>query len=132
MTTEMTTDIALGLIAHERAPRYPRRKVNRRVVCADGFKVSVQASAMHYAHDSSGKAPYWDLDFDATPAYPFVSCEIGNPSEDLDGVTALAEHDADGVWSWVPINVVRDLLDAHGGVTGFEAAPDQASERSGE
>ena len=115
-TAALTTQRAVDTIAYERAPRYPGRTVNKRVVCADGFAVSVQASAMHYANDSSGSAPYWQLDDDPPPDYPFVTFERGNAdTTDLD---VLAEWDSGGVWAWVPRDVVIDLLDSHGARRG--------------
>lgn len=119
-TTDLTTTAAVEAVAWERAPRYPKRTVNRRIICADGFTVSVQASPMHYAHDSGeddDRSPYW-RGIDPEVYYPFTTFEVGNTSEaDL---SALAEWDAGGVWAWVPRQVVADLLDAHGGAVGWE------------
>lgn len=83
--TPLSTARAVEAVAWGRAPRYKKRTVNRRVVCADGFKVSVQASAMHYANDShpSGEPAYWRMD-DVEPAYPFTTFEVGNPSGPLE------------------------------------------------
>lgn len=124
-TTTLDTARAVSLIAHERAPRHDGGRVNRRVRCADGFLVSVQASAHHYAHDSSGEAPYWKTP--TTPgqmagvAYPFVTFEVGNPSDEPAPSEVWDEYESSGVWAWVPSQVVADLLDAHGGAVGWEA-----------
>jgi hypothetical protein len=120
-TAPLTTALAVEAVAWERAPRYPGRTVNLRVVCADGFSVSVQASNMNYAEDShpSGKAAYW-RGLDAEPVYPFTSFEVGYPSADPEPVDVWAEYDNGGVWAWVPRQVVADLLDLHGGAVGWQ------------
>lgn len=129
----LTTTIAVEAIAWERAPRYPNHRVNRRIVCVDGFKVSVQASGNHYANDShpAGEsnedglptdAPYW-RDPDAAVNYPFITFEVGNPSSDPTPEYVWNEYYSAGVWAWVPRQVVAALLDAHGGAYAWEIAP---------
>jgi hypothetical protein len=115
----LTTALAVEAIAWERAPRYPKRTVNRRVVCADGFAVSVQASRMHYANDQSAEAPYWGTDDDPI-FYPFATFEVGNPSADPTPAEVWDEYESGGVWAWVPREVVADLLDSHGGAVSWE------------
>lgn len=115
---ELGTTKALDLIAYGRAPRQRGGRLNLRVVCADGWACSVQASSWHYANDSGdGEAPYW-RGLDAEPVYPFVSFEIGG-IDDGD-MSLLDEWDSDGVWAWVPRENVAALLDSHGGVVRWE------------
>lgn len=119
-TASLTTQLAVDAIAYERAPRRASRRVNYRIICADGFKVSVQASEMHYATDShpTAEAPYW-RDTDAEPiAHPFREFEIGSVSKA--DVPSLDEWDSDGVWAWVPRDAVVGLLDSHGGAVAWE------------
>lgn len=113
---KLTTETALDLIAHERAPKYRGATgPNKAVRCADGFRVSVQASSMHYAHDSSGgEAPYWSLDPEIV--YPFVSFELGYPTE---CVPCWPDDVDDGVWGFVPRETVAQILEAHGGVVAW-------------
>jgi len=124
-TTEgaaLTTTLALDAVAWGRAPRHDGGlRVNRRVVCADGFKVSVQASSSHYARDShtSGEAPYW-RGFDAEAVWPFVEFELGAPDPEPKH-EPLDEYESGGVWAWVPREIVAGLLDAHGGAVGWES-----------
>lgn len=115
--TTLTTSAAVELIANERAPRYPNGKVNRRVVCTDGYRVSVQASAWHYSIDSAGRRPFGDDD----AAHPFVSFEVGNPDADPTPAEVWDERESGGVWAFVPRGVVADLLEAHGGAVAWEA-----------
>ena len=115
--TTLTTETAVEAIAWERAPRYPGSWVNCRVVCADGFTVSVQASNRHYAEDSSGRAPYWT---GANPEYPFIAFEVGHPTEDPAPKRVWSKYDSGGVWAWVPRRVVANLLKYHGGAVAWE------------
>lgn len=120
----LTTEMALDLIAHERAPKYRGTTgPNKAVHCADGFRVSIQASWVHYSHDSEGKrpdllskrlcSPRNDLATDAV--HPFVSFELDYPSEDVPG---WPDAD-DSVWGYVPRETVAQILDAHGGVVAW-------------
>lgn len=124
-TTTLTTQLAIEAVEYERAPRHPGRSVNRRIVCADGFALSVQASPNHYANDSSDEAPYWKTD--PAPgqmpgvAYPFTTFEVGNPTSELEPAEAWAHYDNDGTWAWVPPQLVAETLDAHGGAVAWEA-----------
>lgn len=126
-TTDVTTEHAIGAVAYERAPRYKGRTVNRRIICADDFRVSVQASAMHYAHDMCGEAPYWSLEDEGCVAYPFVTFEVGHATGGEVGPAEVwSQYDSGGVWAWVPARVVSDLLGAHGGAIAWEATPSGA------
>lgn len=116
--SELTTPLALDAIAWERAPRYAGRTVNMRICCADGYRLSVQASHMHYANDATGGAPYWKGD-DST-VYPFTSFEIGAVDRNPEPADVWDEFDSGGVWAWVPRAVVADLLDLHGGAVAWE------------
>lgn len=122
VVSELTTSLAVEAVAWGRAPRQGGRTVNHRIVCADGFLVSVQASERHYANDSTGKAPYWALG-DADIRWPFTTFEVGNPSDDPGPAEVWDEYESGGVWAWVPRVVVADLLDAHGGAVAWEGVP---------
>lgn len=117
--TTLTTAQAVEAVAWERAPRYPGRLVNRRIACADGYTVSVQASTHHYANDGGPEAPYWRGD-DTEIVYPFTTFEIGNPTADPQPASVWDEYDSGGVWAWVPRLIVADLLDLHGGAVAWE------------
>lgn len=118
----LTTEAAVEAIAWGRAQKWPNSRINLPVVCADGFEVSVQASASHYAQDShpSGEAAYWRGPLDDEPAWPFVSFEVGYPTEDPTPAEVWDEYEGGGVWAWVPRQVVADLLDSHGGAVAWK------------
>lgn len=74
-----------------------------RVVCADGFNMSVQAGHGLYSAPIAKVCP------------PFVTVEVGFPSK---WVPSFAEHD-DGtgdVFGHVPVEVVNEVIAAHGGI----------------
>ena len=124
-TRHLTTQLAIEAVKYERAPRHDGGRVNRRIVCADGFKVSVQASAWHYANDSdpSGKPPYWrsvgNPSNDPGIFYPFTAFEVGNPTTEPTD-RAWQDYESGGVWAWVPPRLVAELLDEHGGAIAWE------------
>lgn len=114
--------VHLEAVAWGRAPTYSNGRTAHRILCADGFSISVQASPHHYSDDSSdGEAPYWT---DREPVYPWTSFEVAYPSAPIagwpepdDGSTAL--------WSWVPKEQVAQLLTEHGGTVGWTMRGDQ-------
>ena len=79
------------------------------VVCADGFKVSIQASKMHYS-----------IPRDNVRAYR--ACELGYPSEADDLIKEYAEGEdyTDTVYGYVPAKVIQALLEKHGGIVSGE------------
>lgn len=128
MSSRLFTRTALDAVRWERAPRNPGSRVNRRIVCRDGYAVSVQASPDHYANDDSdGEAPYWKGP-DPEVAYPFVTVEVGNPTADPEPAAAWEQYESGGVWAWVPIGLVECLLLAHGGAVMWEHDARERSE----
>jgi hypothetical protein len=76
-----------------------------RVVCADGFTMSVQADEFTYCdpRDSVG---------------PWSKVEIGFPSERVEKFMEWAENDdkpTKTVYGWVPLDVVAEVVEDHGG-----------------
>lgn len=75
------------------------RENRPKAICADGFKMSIQASEDHYCQkDDEGS---------------YVSVEVGFPSlpEPL-----LDEYGDDGVYGYVPLTVVDAIIAKHGGI----------------
>ena len=76
-----------------------------KVVCADGFYVSVQASSRHYCEPRSDAGPWTEF-------------ELGYPSEPDELITQYAEspdRPTDTVYGYVPVGVVEALIAKHGG-----------------
>ena len=80
---------------------------NRRVVCADGFEMSVQAHAGAYCSPRG----------DNKPKYTHV--EIGFPSEEEPMLMDYAEEankPTETVYGYVPVQTVTNVLAKHGGI----------------
>ena len=86
------------------------RKFFNRVVCADGFSMSVQASEFNYCSPRSDVGPW-------------ASVEVGFPSEREPAPEKYAEDPSaeikDGkvqtVYGWVPMSTIKDIVQSHGG-----------------
>lgn len=81
--------------------------VRKPIVCADGFKVSVQGGTeFHYC----------------IPRYhcnEYESVELGFPTMKDDLIMEYAENESiptRTVYGWVPIEVVEQLVEKHGGM----------------
>ena len=95
------------------------------IVCADGFKLSVQASWGHYAIDSAGKRPELKITrphtFTSDAVLPWASVEVGYPSArpepwaDWEQYCDSPSDPTSTVYGYVPVDLVRALIDAHGG-----------------
>jgi len=82
------------------------RRPCKKIVCADGFTVSVQASTSHYCTPRDNDGPYSEV-------------ELGYPSEPVEAWMEYAEHSdrpTMTVYGYVPIEVVEVVLEYHGGV----------------
>lgn len=82
------------------------RNPARAILCADGFMVSIQASSSHYCSPRANDGPYSHF-------------ELGYPSEPDDLITEYAEDGerlTQTVYPMVPLQVVLDLVNRHGGV----------------
>lgn len=80
-----------------------------RLLCDDGWSISVQAGVFSYSIPRSQTGPY-------------TSVECGFPSEMDEHLQPFAEdpNDPTGtVYPYVPIEIVINALAAHGGVVGY-------------
>ena len=94
----------------------------QRIVCLDGFSMSVQADSSMYC------SPREDgIDT------KYIQVEIGYPSEEdvllneyVEGTSNSrldvenAESYTESVYPWVPAEVVKEVIDKHGGMIGGE------------
>ena len=86
-------------------------KSNEVVVCADGFRMSVQASAASYSIPRMTGAP------------TYTEVEVGFPSarEELLMEWAEDRDDPTGtVYGYVPVRVVTNVIAKHGGMVSGE------------
>jgi len=80
--------------------------IRPRVVCNDGFSVSIQASRGHYCYPREDNLQeYQEVEL----GYPDVADEIIEDYADGDDLTNT-------VYAFVPIEVVEELLAKHGGI----------------
>ncbi len=78
----------------------------KRVECADGFSISIQAGFYTYSEPRCDKA------------WPYTKVELGFPSEQ-DHLIDIYAEDPDTtqtVYGYVPIKVVNKLIKKHGGI----------------
>ncbi len=78
-----------------------------RIVCRDGFSMSVQAHSGSYCSPRDGGKGPWD------------SVELGFPSareELLMPYVEDSENPTDTVYGYVPIEVVEQVIEKHGGI----------------
>ena len=89
-------------------------KRNKLVICADGFKMSVQA------HDGA----YCEPRLDAQRKYTLV--EIGFPSAKEPLLMPWCEDDrkpTETVYGYVPVDIVTNVIVKHGGMVEGEVTP---------
>lgn len=92
----------------ENAPKLPSSiNIREPLECADGFKISIQASEFHYS------SPRENVD----PSY-YEAVELGFPSEPDELILSYAEDPeklTETVYGWVPVSLVDELIKKHGG-----------------
>jgi len=79
----------------------------RRIYCADGFSLSVQASAMHYCTPRE------------TGLDEYTAVEVGFPNRRIKLLREYAEDPKDltgTVYARVPVKIVARIISKHGGV----------------
>ena len=91
---------------YEMLPGSGERVRNREgIECVDGFRMSVQASKSHYCTPRDNFGPYSKV-------------EVGFPSERIEEFMPFAEEadsPTDTVYGWVPIEIVEQVIESHGG-----------------
>jgi len=84
----------------------PSRRV-RAIVCTDGLEMSVQAGSSHYCAPRSNDGPWSKV-------------EVGYPSEIVEELLDYAENPqspTETVYGYVPVDLVEEIVNRHGGVT---------------
>ena len=85
------------------------------VICADGMKVSIQASGHHYCRPRST--------YDDAAAY--TAFELGFPSMPDEALREYSVHGNEAdltncVFAYVPREVVERMVERHGGIVGLD------------
>lgn len=84
--------------------------MNGRIVCIDGFSMSVKGSSRHYCTPQNDVGPYSEV-------------EIGFPSEAEPLINEFAEapdNPTQTVYGWVKSEIVWDVILKHGGIKSGE------------
>lgn len=84
--------------------------LTKRIVCADGFSLSVQATHGAYCTPRRNLGPWYEV-------------EVGFPSAEPELIMSYAEQSerpTETVYGYVPIELVEQLIELHGG-------PDEAT-----
>ncbi len=71
------------------------------MVCADGFRMSVQASRAHYCSPKDEQGPYRSVEV------------LPDEGEEL---FESRNGDGRGTYGWVPVDVVAKVITKHGGL----------------
>ena len=93
-----------------RRVRFGMNETRPRVMCADGYSVSVQAGWGIYS------TPREDAD-------SYTHVELGYPSAQDAELIPYAQNPGaplDTVYAYVPVEIVDAVLEKHGGITGAE------------
>lgn len=91
-------------------------QVFKKIVCADGFSLSVQASGFHYCQPREDRGPYTSVEAGFPTGIDEALQEFAeNPEE---GLVARADGSSvvETVYPYVPARVIAALLERHGGV----------------
>jgi len=118
-TTVLDQIITFGNRPSLRSPSGDYKSGGNLIRCVDGFQVSVIAGAGCYCTPR----PDWPFEGGATAGYPgpYTKVEVGYPTERPEPWESWAKRaeDADSptetVYSFVPVELVRALVAAHGG-----------------
>ena len=107
---EFTTMLG-GMLKYK--PRKPQT-IFPRIVCADGFSMSVQGHWGAYSYPRDDFAEYYS------------KVEVGFPSEAEELLMSYAEtpeQPTETVYGYVPIEIVESVIAKHGGIALEQAAP---------
>jgi hypothetical protein len=88
------------------APRKPNEFTIPRLICADGFSMSVQASQYHYCSPREDGADW-------------TAVEVGFPSAPEEALSPYAEEPENltgTVYGYVPLAIVEQVVADHGGL----------------
>lgn len=76
--------------------------VRNPVICADGFRISIQGSRAHYCVPRK-----------LVPGGEYEKLELGFPNIEE---PLLREYEDHGIFPYVPIEVVEQVIEKHGGI----------------
>lgn len=90
--------------------------------CADGFRISIQASNTHYCLDKDGNRPgFLGMSLNTVHHAPYTAFEVGFPSARPEPWHQWVEYadnkenPTESIYSYVPLEMVEALIYRHGG-----------------
>lgn len=84
----------------------PRNKQVPKIICKDGFMLSVQASSMHYCKPPRDYTIWTHVEV----AYPNIEEDVLEQyADEPDGFNMT-------IYPYVPIEIIQGLVDKHGGI----------------
>ena len=93
------------------------RKFFERVVCADGFSVSVQASGFNYCSPRTDEGPWESVECGFPSGKdPILEKWAETPDAEICKDTGYVQT----VYGWVPSQVILKVIESHGGLVGGE------------
>ena len=101
------------------------RKYFDRIVCADGFSVSVQASSSNYCSPRADEGPWESVECGFPTEKDSVLQEYAeDPNAGTTRVGPNGEDVETGqiqtVYGWVPSQIIMQIIESHGGMVGGE------------
>lgn len=102
------------------------RKHLKRVVCEDGFSVSVQASDFNYCSPRNNVGPWGCVECGfPTSKDPVLEEWAEDPGAEIEGGQVQT------VYGWVPSEVILKVIESHGGMISGEL-PEMVESGDGE
>ena len=93
------------------------RKYFERVVCADGFSVSVQATQFNYCTPRDNAGPWSSVECGfPTSKDPILEKWAEDPEAEICKESGLVQT----VYGWVPSKVILEIIESHGGMVSGE------------
>lgn len=92
--------------------KYKAQGKNRipRIICNDGFSMSVQVSEGHYCTPRRDRSSWYE------------TAEVGFPSEVEERLIQYAEEKdrpLETVYGWVPLSIIDEIVSCHGGISNI-------------
>jgi len=80
---------------------------SKRITCADGFSISVQANEYAYCYPRDNYGPWYEVECGFPSSVPELIMHYCENAENPTGT----------VYGYVPIDLVEELLQLHGGIS---------------
>ena len=94
------------------------RKFFERVVCADGFSVSIQASGFNYCSPRNDVGPWESVECGFPTAKDSILEEYAEDPE-----ASIEGGQVQTVYGWVPSDVIEKIIASHGGLVSGQCPP---------